>query len=179
MKYVFSLDSGYDEDDLLELNRLYAKRNPGSRAVDIILRTVKIVVAVVLIYAGFIGAAKSQTGTLMRVLFVLVGGLALLSGLFHNRVRAFRGKRMMQKQISSVQVTLDDDGITETTNAGENTAAYSDVEDIVYQKERWFLFLKDGHAVLLPKSCMKGGSTNSFEKRLTELTGREIQHNED
>lgn len=178
MKYVFTLDSGYSTEDLFELNRLYAKRTPSSRAVDIILRAIKIVVAVVLIYAGCIGAAKSQIGIMLRVLFVVVGGLSLLSGLFHDRVRAFRGKRMMQRQISSVQVTLDDEGITQTNNAGENTVPYSDVDDVVYSEERWFLFLKDGHAVLLPKACMKDGDADSFEEHLAELTGKEIQHEE-
>ena len=175
MKCVFAVSSGYDETDLLLLNRLFGKRNKNQRAVDVILRCVKITVAAVLLYAGLFGVSKGNVSTLMRVLFIAVGAVELVSGVMHDRVRAARAKRMMRRQMASVTFTLDEDGITEKTDTRENTAAYGSVDAVYYWKERWFLFLADGHAVLLPKRCMQGAGEAEFSEFLENKTGKMIE----
>ena len=175
MKCVFTVSGGYDVTDLLLLNRLYGKRNKKRYALDIIVRCVKIAVAAVLLYAGIFGVIKGSVSTLMRVLFIVVGAEELLSGALHDRIRAARSKRMLRSRLGSVTVTLDEDGITEKTDAGENSALYSVVDTVYDWQGRWFLFLTDGHALLLPKSCMNGAGEAEVSEFLAEKIGKKIE----
>lgn len=179
MRFEFYMPNGYATNDLMNLSRVYIKMGTVRRWLRPLLRGLMILCGAVLVLGGaillFSGAAEEGLGSAI-VIFLVIGCLWLLIGLFAHRLNAWGSRRLMIKGLESITVTLDETGVAETTNKGTALHPYKAFVDVVCYRNTYFLFLDKRHAIILPVQTMTQGSPAIFDGCWLQMGGKPIRH---
>lgn len=176
MNYQFCLPLGYATADLVNLNRVYVKMGPIRRWLRPLLRWAMTLCGAALLVVGavmLVGGAEDGL-IISTIIFLVVGLLWLLVGLFANRVNAWSSRRLMMKGLGNITVILDESGVTETSDKGTALHPFSAFVDVVYYRNTYFLFFDKRHAIILPTRAMTQGSPATFADWWSQHSGKEI-----
>lgn len=176
IKYRFSVSGS--REDYLALNRLFIQKSRLWRVVIPLLRTVEFLLGAFCVLTGvlmLLPVAAREDRSWSLALGLLIPGLFLLyRSLFYYRRRARRTGRSAVQDAGEATLTFSDESITETTSKGGATYPYSAFVEAYAYDARWFLFLDERHAFILPRAAMTEGEKETFSAFLSEKLGKPV-----
>ena len=179
MAFTFSMPGGYSTADLVNLNRIHTKLGKVRRWLVPVLRVVFTLGGLFLIASAalLLAYGGAEDGLLTSiVVFFLVGLLWLLLGLFRYRLSAWNSRRLTLRDLGSITVTVDEEGVTETTDKGRALHPYSAFVGAACYRDTLFLFLDKNHALILPFAAMTGGTATELDGFWARHSGLPIQY---
>lgn len=170
---TFQCEVHYTYQDMLALTKLVAKTY--RKWWSILLRVLLIVLGAFLLLTFLLSVWL--LGDPVEELLVpgIVGALCLLVGLFRHRLNALQSYRMLVKGAEDGRFTLDEDGFHEETAKGHSDHPYSAFFEIMYYRERYFLFLDKRHAYVLPLRCLVEGDPAALGSFLEQKCGKPVR----
>lgn len=178
MEFRFELSNGCLAQELVALNKLYAKKSKIRRWTTPLLRLFFVLVGGAFVLSslscldgGYVG--ETPVWRLVAVPLV-IGLLWLFLGLFYFRFSAWKSRRMMLENSGSFLFVLDDEGVTEQTSKGVAHYHYDSFQEAYDDQKRWFLFLDKHHAFILPKEAMTMGNPEMFADFWKSKSGKDI-----
>ncbi|MCI2058216.1 MAG: YcxB family protein [Oscillibacter sp.] len=175
MEFRFYMPQRYTRQDLMEFNKVYVRSSRLRCWGKNLFRILSVLCGAALFLAGLmilLGGGIQEGLLVPGIVSTAVGAVWLLSGVFYYRINAWGSRRQMLRETGSFTVTLREDGVTEETEKGISNYPYASFTDAVFHANRWFLFLDQRHALILPLSTMAQGAPVELEKFLEERTGK-------
>lgn len=179
MTFTFHMPEGYSTADLVALNKVHTKRGKIRRWLIPVLRVVLTLGGILLVLGTslLLACGGAEDGRLLSiVVFFVVGILSILVGLFHYRISAWNSQRLTIRDLGSITVTLDEEGISEITGKGSALHSYAAFAGAACYRDILFLFLDKNHAMILPYAAMTGGTAAELEAFWTRHSNLPIQH---
>lgn len=167
--YQFQYD--YSLEDLNALSRVAGKTYRRTKVV--VFRTVLALLGVAYLYVG--GVLIAGGGTLVGIILLVAAALFGSLAIFYHQGTAWRSKRMMVEGMGSLTVTLEEEGLRGESGLGEEFFLYSAIIGAFHYRDRYFLFLDERHATLLPERALTEGDPAGLRSFLTEKLGAEIK----
>lgn len=167
---MFQFQYEYTLEDMNALSRVTAKTYRRKKV--LIYRTILTVLA--LAYLGM-GVYLFSSSAMVGGILITAGILFAAITLFFHRGTAWRSKRMMVNGGEEVAVTLEPDGVRGKSKMGEDFCLYTAVIGAYHYRERYFLFLDQRHAMLLPERALTQGDPAGLGSFLREKLGKEIK----
>lgn len=180
MPFIFTFTDGYSKEDFLQLNHVFVRKKTSRRILVPLLRLLLIVFGLVLLAFAVEGIIGAMNGTLHVLQIILYTGLAVLelyAGVFYYTRRAARSRKMMLKENRlSFTVTLAEDQYSVRTDGHNTESSYSEITDVIFRRECWFLFLDERHCHILPLRNLTAGDPEKLAAFLTDKTGKQIRY---
>ena len=179
MTFTFHMPEGYSTADLVALNKVHTKRGKIRRWLIPALRAVFTLGGLLLVLGAalLLACGGVEDGLLPSiVIFFVVGILWILIGLFHYRIGAWNSRRLTIRDLGSITVTLDEEGISEITGKGSALHPYAAFAGAACYRDILFLFLDKNHAMILPYAAMTGGTAAELEAFWARHSSLPIQH---
>lgn len=168
MRFQFQYE--YSLKDLEALSRvtgkLYRRWKNWIYRILLAVLTVGYLVLGVLAFAG--------GGWIPGLILILVGVFFGAVAVLYHQGTAWRSRRMLLKGMGSITVELTEEGIRGQSGKGEDYYPYSSVIGACHYGERYFLFLDERHAILLPERALILDSPIALKPWLEEKLKKEI-----
>lgn len=168
---MFQFQYDYTLEDMNALSRVTAKTYRRKKV--LIYRTVLALLGVA--YLGMGVLLLSGGSMVPGAILLLAGVLFAAICIFYHQGTAWRSKRMLMEGMGSLTVTLEEEGLRGKSGLGEEFYPYSAVIGGYHFRERYFLFLDQRHAMLLPEQALTQGDGAGLKAFLSEKIGKEIK----
>ena len=132
-------------------------------------------VALVSMFHGREAAHSDWLTMFLPGVFLLAAGLFLLSGGRAVRLRAWLSWRAYGEKGTACRYSFYDGQFEQRLSSGENRSAYAEIQAVLEDRERYYLFVGRNVAHILRKSDFIAGSEGAFRAFLTEKTGKSVQ----
>lgn len=171
--FVLRFDSGYDKDDFVALQKLY-QRTLQPRWWRV-LAVVMLLAAIFLILGGILLLTLDGEKLGQALLSMLAGGLLLTLFLFRTRINAWSAQRNTAKMMN-LTIKFSAEYVTETTSGATLQVSYDQITRVFHYRERYFLFLDNRRAHILPEAHFAVGDPNDFPAFIEDRTGKQVEY---
>lgn len=166
--YQFRYD--YTLEDMNALSRVTARTYRRKKVM--LYRVVLTLLALAYLAVG--GVMLSGGSILWGAILIVAGVLFAALSLFYHQGTAWRSKRMMAEDTGDFTVELEEESVRGRSEKGESAYPYSAVIGAYHYRERYFLFLDQRHAMLLPERALTQGDPASLKPFLEDKLKQEI-----
>ena len=171
---MFEVTTEYNKKALLVMNRIANKTFRKGRY--LFHKIFQIVLGLwCLIAGGLLLMIFNKLDTSARVIAIaapVVGVIALLNGIFYNRLSARLSRKMMIEGNNCWTLQFDEEGLSGENAEGVQSAyPYSKIQAVFEAQEYFLLQIDKLHCVILDKSGFTQGTSEDFRRFLTERTG--------
>ena len=180
MPFFFTFTDGYTKEDFLLLNKVFIRKKTSRRILIPLLRIFLTGCGLLLLaisVEGIIGAMNGTINAVQIVLYLLLALLEIYAGLFYYVRRANRARKQMLKENRlSFFAELREDHFTVYSAEFKSEYQYDMVEQLIFWKDRWFIFLDERHCHILPMKNLTHGDADTLAPFLAKKTGKEIRY---
>lgn len=169
---MYRFQPKYELEDFLILNHVADEKNGRGGKILLILSPVFFVDVAALIGLYF---SKASIADNWRYLcFLTVAGIILSAYLFPRGLARESQKRGMQN-LGEVTIVLDENGIRESCGKGDTQRKWSAVVVGYYCRGRYFLFVDNCYALILPERALVEGDPAGLRVFLEDRLQMEIK----